>query len=64
VCVIETLHNIHVSITNHDYFNYLEDACDTFTQISYEQEGRSVSVCQISSKSLELRLRYGDFSIF
>jgi len=28
------------------------------------QEGRSASVCQISSKSLELRPRYGDFSIF
>ena len=27
------------------------------------QEGRSASVCQISSKSLELRPRYGDFSI-
>ena len=28
------------------------------------QEGRSASVCQISSNSLELRPRYGDFSIF
>ena len=28
------------------------------------QEGRIASVCQISSKSLELRPRYGDFSIF
>ena len=28
------------------------------------QEGRSASVCLISSKSLELRPRYGDFSIF
>ena len=28
------------------------------------QEGQSASVCQISSKSLELRPRYGDFSIF
>ena len=27
------------------------------------QEGRSTSVCQISSKSLELRPIYGDFSI-
>ena len=29
-----------------------------------DQERRSASVCQISSKSLELRPRYGDFSIF
>ena len=28
------------------------------------QEGRTVSSGQISSKSLELRPRYGDFSIF
>jgi len=28
------------------------------------QEGQSASVCQISSKSLQLRPRYGDFSIF
>ena len=28
------------------------------------QKGRSASVCQISSKSLELRPRYGDISIF
>ena len=28
------------------------------------QEGRSASVCQISSKSLKLRPKYGDFSIF
>ena len=28
------------------------------------QEGRSASSCQISSKSLEPRLRYNDFSIF
>jgi len=28
------------------------------------QEGQGASVCQISSKSLELRPRYGDFSIF
>ena len=28
------------------------------------QECRSASVCQISSKSLDLRPRYGDFSIF
>ena len=28
------------------------------------QEGRTVSLCQISPKSLEPRPRYGDFSIF
>jgi len=28
------------------------------------QEGQSASVCQISSKSFELRPRYGNFSIF
>jgi len=28
------------------------------------QKGGTASLCQISSKSLELRPRYGDFSIF
>ena len=35
-----------------------------FLTIEEVKEGRSGSVCQISSKSLELRPRYGDFSIF
>jgi len=28
------------------------------------QEGRTASLCQILSKSLKTRLRYGDFAIF
>ena len=38
-------------------FEFLTDGWDA-------QEGRSASACQISSKSLKPRVRYGDFSIF
>jgi len=37
---------------------------NSFFNGCYAQEGRTASACQILSKSLKTRLRYGDFSIF
>ena len=50
-------------INSHTKFQ-LEFSKFQFFNGHYGQAGGTASLCQISSKSLELRPRYGDFSIF
>ena len=51
-----------------DFSRWRTPPCWIFKILNFNgrigQEGRSASLCQNSSKSIELRPRYGDFSIF